>query len=114
MQKHPNNLYVVGSGGNIRALYRLRKKILQRTLALGSPMSLQDLILITQRLEAMSPREREKKLKLAKDRADVILPAAYVFHELMTYIGADKIHVPMTVSLRQGLLADLQQKLYLP
>lgn len=112
MQKHPRNLYVVGSGGNIRALYRLRKRILHKPCSANPSMSLQDIISITQKLEAMNSKDREKQLKLAKDRADVILPAAYVFHELLNYLGVDKIYVPMSVSLRQGLLSDLQQKLF--
>lgn len=112
MQKHPKNLYVVGSGGNIRALYRLRKRILHRPCSSNPSMSIQDLIAVIQKIEETNPKDREKKLKLAKDRADVILPAAYVFYEILNYVGAEKIHIPMSVSLRQGVLADLQEKLY--
>lgn len=110
--KHPRDLHVVGSGGNIRALYRLRKKILHKPCLKKPSLTLHELSAITQTLEKMTTKEREKKLKLAKDRADVILPAAYVFHEMLTYIGADKIHVPMDVSLRMGVLKDLQKKLF--
>lgn len=105
-------LYLVGSGGNIRALYRMRKRILHKAFAANPVMTLSDIRAIIQKIEKMSTRQRETELKLAKDRADVILPAAYVFAEIMTYLGEEKIHVPMTVSLRQGVLADLQQKLY--
>lgn len=112
MQKHPKDLYVVGSGGNIRALYKLRKKILHKACAPSPVLSLSEIASITQKLEQLSPKERENKLDLAKDRSDVILPAAYVFHEVLSYLGIDKIHVPMTVSLRRGVLTDLQQKLF--
>lgn len=110
--KHPRDLHVVGSGGNIRALYRLRKKILHKPCLANPSITLAELAAITQALEKKSTREREKKFKLAKDRADVILPAAYVFHEILSYIGADRIHVPMDVSLRRGVLKDLQEKLF--
>jgi hypothetical protein len=55
---------------------------------------------------------REKDFKLAKDRADVIVPAGYVFHQILHYLGAQEIHVPFSVSLRQGTLIDLQRDLY--
>ena len=108
----PHNLFVVGSGGNIRALYRLRKRLLHRSCSIHPVLSLNDLAKITQKIEHMNEKQREKTLKLAKDRADVILPAAYAFYEILNYVGAKEIHIPMTVSLRRGTLVDVQRKLF--
>jgi exopolyphosphatase/guanosine-5'-triphosphate,3'-diphosphate pyrophosphatase len=112
IQHTPKDLYVVGSGGNIRALYRLRKRILHKELSKIPVLSLRDLTTIIQKLEKKSPKQREKDFKLAKDRADVIVPAGYVFHQILHYLGAQEIHVPFSVSLRQGTLIDLQRDLY--
>ncbi len=112
LKKPPKKIYIVGSGGNIRALYRLRKKILHKEFSSNPILKRKDLALIIEKLESVSPKQREKTFKLAKDRADIILPAAYVFYEMLFYLGVEEVHVPMTVSLRRGTLAELQYKLF--
>jgi exopolyphosphatase/pppGpp-phosphohydrolase len=60
----------------------------------------------------MTPRQRHNKLKLPLDRADVILPASYVFYEILNYLNVKEIDVPSGVSLRRGILLDLQKELF--
>jgi exopolyphosphatase/pppGpp-phosphohydrolase len=60
----------------------------------------------------MTSRQRQNKLKLPLDRADVILPAAYVFYEILHYLNVKEIDVPSGVSLRRGILLDLQKELF--
>ena len=105
------DLHVVGSGGNIRSLYRLSKKILKRKGSSNPSLKRDDLRLLIQRLEALSERQRQKKYGLAKDRADVIVPAGYVFYDILHYIDIDKIYVPQGVSLRKGILKEFQKSL---
>ena len=109
--KHPS-LTVVGSGGNIRALSRISRKLFHKKIHFKSRLRLEELSLIIQKLEGMSPRQRQNKFKLPSDRADVILPAAYVFFELLNYLNVKTIDVPSGVSLRKGILLDLQKELF--
>ncbi len=109
--RHPS-LKVVGSGGNIRALYRVSRKIFQKKTNSKSRLSSEELSSIIQKLESMSSRQRQNRLKLPSDRADVILPAAYVFYEILNYLNVKTIDVPSGVSLRRGILLDLQKELF--
>jgi exopolyphosphatase/guanosine-5'-triphosphate,3'-diphosphate pyrophosphatase len=109
--KH-SSLRVVGSGGNIRALYRVSRKMFRKKTTLIPRLKVDELSLIIQKLEKMSPRQRQNKFKLPSDRADVILPAAYVFYEILNYLNLKNIDVPSGVSLRRGILLDLQRELF--
>ena len=109
--KHPH-LTVIGSGGNIRALYRVSRKIFHKKSTSHPKLSCQEISLLIQKFEKMTPRQRHNKLKLPLDRADVILPAAYVFYEILNYLNVKEIDVPSGVSLRRGILLDLQKELF--
>lgn len=110
-KRHPS-LKIVGSGGNIRALYRVSRKIFHKKTKALPKLSSQELSLIIQKFESLSPRQRQNKFKLPLDRADVILPAAYVFYEILHYLDVKSIDVPSGVSLRRGILLDLQKQLF--
>ena len=109
--KHPS-LKVVGSGGNIRALSRVGRKIFHKKTNSTPRLSIHELAVIIQKLEKMSSRQRQNKFKLPVDRSDVILPAAYVFYEILHFLNAKSIDVPSGVSLRKGILLDLQRELF--
>lgn len=92
------------TGGNIEAL---------ADLALGGPgpdgvstLKVSDLERIIRQLARMSYRERIEVLGLREDRADVILPAAVVYHRLAQLAHADAIVVPR-VGIKEGVLLDL-------
>jgi exopolyphosphatase/guanosine-5'-triphosphate,3'-diphosphate pyrophosphatase len=112
VNKRHSSLKVVGSGGNIRALYRVGRKVFHKKVGTLPRLSSQELSLIIQKLERMSSRQRQSKFKLPLDRADVILPAAYVFYEILHYLDVKSIDVPSGVSLRRGILLDLQKQLF--
>jgi exopolyphosphatase/guanosine-5'-triphosphate,3'-diphosphate pyrophosphatase len=94
----------VATGGNIEAL---------ATLA-GVPRDEQGLARLPTRdlrstidlLSLLSYQERIEEMKLRPDRADVILPAAVVYHHLARLAGADEILVP-GVGVKEGILLDL-------
>ena len=50
--------------------------------------------------------QRVKKLGLARDRADVIVSAAFVFDHLFDLVGADTLVIP-DVGVRDGILAEM-------
>lgn len=57
-------------------------------------------------LSRLSYNQRVNELGLREDRADVILPAALVYHHLALLAGADEILVP-GVGVKEGILLDL-------
>lgn len=57
-------------------------------------------------LATMTAAEREKKYKLRSDRADTIYPAACIYAEAASLVGAKEILVPGS-GLRDGVLEEL-------
>lgn len=94
----------VATGGNIESL---------ATLA-GAPrdskgvarVGVDDLAQVIDLLAGLSYDERVARLGLKEDRADVILPAAMVYHHLARAARAREIIVP-GVGLKDGVLLDL-------
>jgi len=94
----------VATGGNIEALATLT----------GTPknarglatMSTTDLRSVIDLLSRLSYQERITQLGLREDRADVILPAAMVYHHLARLAGVDEVLVP-GVGVKEGILLDL-------
>ncbi|TFH64117.1 MAG: Ppx/GppA family phosphatase [Gemmatimonadales bacterium] len=94
----------VATGGNIEALANLA----------GTPKDPQgvaklptaDLRAAIDLLSRLSFQERISQLGLREDRADVILPAAMVYHHLAGLADAEEILVP-GVGVKEGILLDL-------
>lgn len=63
-------------------------------------------------LAKSSYEERIKTLGLAPDRADVIVPAAFVFDTLLNLFGADTLTIP-DVGVRDGILVEMLDE-YVP
>ncbi|MBK6947662.1 MAG: phosphatase [Haliscomenobacter sp.] len=93
----------VGTGGNIRKLFQL--SIFPRS---GS-ITLSELSALQAYVAALPMEERLNLLKLNPDRADVIIPAAEIYIEVMRRGNADRILVP-NVGLKDGLLYQLYEK----
>lgn len=91
----------VGTGGNIEKLYQL---------ALGEtsePLTRHRLHEILDGLEPLSVEERMRKFRLKPDRADVIVPAGRVYHQVLKWAGIRSISVP-----KAGLVDGILQRLF--
>jgi exopolyphosphatase/guanosine-5'-triphosphate,3'-diphosphate pyrophosphatase len=71
-----------------------------------SVVDLEDLEDVIELLADLTYEERIQKLSLRPDRADVILPAAMVYHRLARIFRADSIRVPH-VGVKEGVMFDL-------
>ncbi len=98
--------FCLGTGGNATAIGELAHRLLDT----GSPKRLErrQLKKLIARLEAIPVEERIRKLGLRPDRADVILPAAMVFHDIMKLARADEIRFP-DASLLEGILLGMAE-----
>jgi exopolyphosphatase/guanosine-5'-triphosphate,3'-diphosphate pyrophosphatase len=96
-------VYAVGTGGNIRKLFQL--SIFPKS---GS-ITFSELQALKAYVGALSLEDRLNLLKLNPDRADVIIPAAKIYIEMMRRCNADRILVP-NVGLKDGLLYRLYEK----
>lgn len=97
--------YAIGTGGNFECLAELKRQILQTEPI--HTITTSELEKIIDVLKSESVRTRATKYKLRPDRADVILPAAYIALLAMKQSRVEKLAIPF-VGLRDGLL--LRQK----
>jgi len=94
----------IGTGGNCLSIGELGVQLgLNKSSTLISRKQLKKLI---KRLSKLSVEERIRDLGLRPDRADVILPAAMVLHEMMLLAGAKELQTP-DASLLDGILLDM-------
>ncbi len=101
----------VATGGNIEALAGLAGALPGDDGV--SRLSTADLEGLIQLLARLSWSERIRQLELREDRADVILPAALVYHRLALEAKAEEILVPH-VGLKEGLVIDLAERITQP
>jgi exopolyphosphatase/guanosine-5'-triphosphate,3'-diphosphate pyrophosphatase len=94
----------IATGGNIESLARLA--VVERDANGVASLPVTSLESVIELLARMSYRDRMEQLGLREDRADVILPAAMVYHRLARLVGVDRILVP-GVGVQEGLLLDL-------
>jgi exopolyphosphatase/guanosine-5'-triphosphate,3'-diphosphate pyrophosphatase len=94
----------VATGGNIEALASLAGSTKDSQGVARLPAA--DLRSSIDLLSRLSYQERISQLGLREDRADVILPAAMVYHHLARVAGANEILVP-GVGVKEGILLDL-------
>jgi len=93
-------LYAIGSGGNINKLYKMVGKKGNRFLSYNKLKGLYEM------LENYSYEERIKLFGLKPDRADVIVPAAKIYLNVMKSADIEKIFVP-EVGLLEGVVRSL-------
>jgi exopolyphosphatase/guanosine-5'-triphosphate,3'-diphosphate pyrophosphatase len=98
----------VGTGGNVEAIGRLREKLFKAES--DRCISLEELERLIEILDHLTYEERIRKLKLRPDRADVILPASVVLHEIAKATAVKQIAIP-NVGLKDGLLLEMAQDL---
>jgi exopolyphosphatase/guanosine-5'-triphosphate,3'-diphosphate pyrophosphatase len=94
----------VATGGNIEALVALAGTAKDPKGVARFPAA--DLRSAIDLLSRLSFHERIDQLGLREDRADVILPAAVVYHHLAHLANAEQILVP-GVGVKEGILLDL-------
>lgn len=97
------NVYGIGSGGNINKLFELARQ------KEGKPLSYKKLREIFQMVVAYSYEERIKILDLKPDRADVIVPALRIYLSVMKWGGISKIYVPQ-IGLADGIIHVLYER----
>lgn len=97
----------IGTGGNLRRIGKIRKKIL------GKPTSelalFNEINHMEEAILSMSYVDRIRRLELDQNRADVILPAIMLTHHLMDKLKIEKIHLPK-VGLKEGIILSMLEK----
>lgn len=96
-----HDFHIVGTGGNINRLCKLYGNNERQELNIGN------LEFGYQQLKNMSVDDRISHFGFRPDRADVIVPAAYIYRFVMNIVGARSIFVP-----RKGLVDGLILKQY--
>lgn len=98
-------LSIIGSGGNINKLIRLKNTQKKDS----STLSVSFLKDIYKELKSLSAEERMIRFKLKPDRADVIVPVAEIFLEIAKYTNTRFIIIP-TIELSDGITDDIFAK----
>jgi exopolyphosphatase/guanosine-5'-triphosphate,3'-diphosphate pyrophosphatase len=94
----------LGTGGNATAIGELAQQLFKTDSA--DQVSRKQLEKLIAHLSLLSFEERVRDLGLRPDRADVILPAAMIFHEIMVLADAETLTIP-DASLLDGILLDM-------
>lgn len=99
-EKVPNELFIIGSGGNINKYCKLLNR------EYGQPLYFHEIDELYQRLKSMTSDERIQNLYLNPDRADVIVPAGKIFTSIMRWSGAKVAYVPK-IGVSDGVIKML-------
>ena len=94
----------IGSGGNINKIFSLSKR------KEGKPLSLQSLRDFHKELSSHSIPELIRFYKLKEDRADVIVPALFIYINVMRWAEITEIYVPK-IGVADGLIQTLYDDL---
>src|SRR5688500_1433321 len=99
---------LIATGGNIEAI----AKLVDADEGDGgvSLVPVSRLGKLAEDLASISYEERMRKLDLRADRADVIVPAAFLYERVARLAGVDTVYVPH-VGLKEGVLLDLAENL---
>ncbi len=96
-------LLAIGTGGNINRIFK------ENGNRFGEPLDIADIRRQRDRIAAHSFEDRVKLLRLRPDRADVILPAADIFLEVLEHAGIEEVLVPK-VGLADGIVYDMYMR----
>jgi len=95
---------LVGTGGNLRRLGKLRKKIFNRADA--SIIHKNEVFEMYDHIKGLSPLHLMKKFDLKHDRAEVIVPALHILTTILHDINVDIINLPK-VGLSDSVLLNM-------
>jgi exopolyphosphatase/guanosine-5'-triphosphate,3'-diphosphate pyrophosphatase len=98
------DIVAIGSGGNINKVFSLSKR------KEGKPLPLELLKDYYKELSSFSVAERIRLYKLREDRADVIVPALFIYINVMRWANIPEIFVPK-IGLADGLIQHLYDEL---
>jgi exopolyphosphatase / guanosine-5'-triphosphate,3'-diphosphate pyrophosphatase len=91
------DLQIIGSGGNINRIYKFSQN------KEGKGLYYHELLYLTKKIKSYSYEDRMKILGFNPDRADVIIPAAELYIDIMRKADIGKIHVPK-IGLADGII----------
>lgn len=94
----------VGTGGNMRRIGKIRKKILRQ--ASSRLATFNEIHHMEETILSMSYVDRIRRLELDQNRADVILPAMMLTHHLMQKLKMNEIQLPK-VGLKEGIILSM-------
>ncbi|MBX2980591.1 MAG: exopolyphosphatase [Flavobacteriales bacterium] len=97
------SLTAIGTGGNINRIFK------ENGNAFGEPLHRKDIQRHRDRIAAYSFEDRVNLLRLRPDRADVIIPAADIFLEVLRHAEIEEVFVPK-VGLADGIVYDLYMR----
>lgn len=103
MQAQYNHFMCIGSGGNINKLNKVFGNPQTKILKIRKLKAAYDM------LNAMTVEERMKAYGFRRDRADVIVPAAFIFLKILNFIKANEIIVPK-IGLADGMAHILHEE----
>lgn len=105
---------LAATGGNIEELAKLAgvkpPEAGDGASSAASVLPVKQLHETIQKIAKMDVKERIEKLGLRPDRADVIVPAGFVYEQVAKLAGLDEIHVPY-VGLKDGVIYDLMDSI---
>lgn len=99
-----HDIMAIGSGGNINKIFSLSKR------KEGKSLPLQLLKDYYKEFSSFSVADRIRIYKLREDRADVIVPALFIYVNVMRWAGIEEIYVPK-IGLADGLIQHLYDDL---
>jgi exopolyphosphatase/guanosine-5'-triphosphate,3'-diphosphate pyrophosphatase len=105
LREEHGTIMAIGTGGNINRIFK------ENGNAFGEPLQRSDIQRHRDRIAAYSFEDRVKLLRLRPDRADVIIPAADIFLQVMEQADIEEVFVPK-VGLADGIIYDLYMKQY--
>lgn len=100
IDKHPVS-FAIGTGGNLEYLLFLRNLLWPKTKK--NYFTYKELQKMIEIIKSLTIKERIQKLKMKKDRADVILPASLVLQTTLHQAEVTKVYIPK-VGLREGVI----------
>jgi exopolyphosphatase/guanosine-5'-triphosphate,3'-diphosphate pyrophosphatase len=97
------NLAGIGLGGNISKIFKIVKK------PKHTPLLRYEINRLYNELEPLSIPERIRRHDMKTDRADVIVPAAQIFKNVMSWANCQEVFVPK-VGLADGIIRQLYKE----
>lgn len=96
-------LVAIGTGGNINRIFKENGNAYGETLKVGDVQRIRDWV------DSYSLEDRVSKLRLRPDRADVLVPAADIYLDIMRTARVQEMHVPK-VGLADGIIYGLYRE----